>query len=168
MNAVAGSLQDIEARRGKLLARLDLLTSRDRELSRMIGKKVADGAKAPPKMRDERRDLRDELEDLTAALPVLDREAEAAQTAHTAAELAEKQARLSAVKSEAADLGRELREVWEPVARIVKEANALDPVYRAASKAATGRGDDPVAEPMGVPLSILMGLTDLQSRMEAV
>ena len=168
MNAVAGSLQDIEARRGKLLARLDLLTSRDRELSRMIGKKVADGAKAPPKMRDERRDLRDELEDLTAALPVLDREAEAAQTAHTAAELAEKQARLSAVKSEAADLGRELREAWGPIARIVSDTLALDPVYRAASIEATGRGDNPVTEPMGIPLSILEGLTDLSKRMEAI
>ena len=161
-------LRKIDQRRGDIRARLDVLTERDRELSREIGAKVASGAKSPPKMRDERRDVRDEIEDLTAALPVLDREAEAAQTAQAAEELAEKQARLSAVKSEAADLGRELGEAWGPVARIVKEANALDPVYRAASKAATGRGDDPVTEPMGVPLSIFRGLTDLSSRMEAV
>ena len=107
-------LQETERRRGDILARLDLLTSRDRELSREIGAKVADGAKSPQKLRDERRDMRDEIEDLTAALPVLDREAEAARTAQAAEVQAEKQARLSAVKSQAADLGQELREAWEP------------------------------------------------------
>ena len=161
-------LRKIDQRRGHIRARLDVLTERDRELSREIGAKVANGAKSPPKMRDERRDVRDEIEDLTAALPVLDREAEASQTAQAAEVQAEKQARLSAVKSEAADLGRELREAWGPVARIVKEAHALDQAYRAASREATGRGDNPVTEPMGVPLSILRGLTDLSSRMEAV
>jgi len=161
-------LQGTERRRGEILTRLDVLTERDRELSRAIGTKVADGAKSPPKMRDERRDVRDEIEDLTAALPVLDREAEAAQTAQAAEAQAEKHRRLSAIKSEAADLGQELRKAWAPVARIVEKANALDSVYRAASIEATGRGDNPVSEPLGVPLSVLEGLTDLSNRVEAI
>ena len=156
------------ARKAQITTKLDSLTERDREIGREVGAKLADGKAVPPKLRTERATLREDIEDMVAALPHLDRQMQAETTAQAAEVQAEKQARLSAVKSEAADLGQELREAWGPVARIVKEAHVLDPVYRAASKASTGRGDDPVAEPMGVPLKILRALADISSRLEAV
>jgi len=155
------------ARRAEIMARLDSLTERDREIAREIGAKLAEGKAVPAKLRTERASVREEIEDLTAALPHVERQMQAEKAAE---EAARKQAATSAkraVEEEAAGVGASIRTLWVPLAAELAKVPDLDTRFRAAQRAVTGRGDAPVSEPMGLPLPILRDLEDIGRRLGA-
>ncbi len=156
---VADRLRQIEAR-------LDELTDRDREVGREIGAKVAEGKTAPAKLREERREIREELEDLVAAKPHLEREAERerADAEREAANAAA--ARVVAVEDEAATIGDSIREAFAPIAVELAKVPDLDRRYRAAQREAIGKGNTPASEPMGLSLDFLRTLEDLATEVQ--
>lgn len=86
MPETAQTSAEIEARIRSTRERIDELSERERTVNQDIGRGIANGGEVGP-LRDERRNVRDEIEDLTAALPHLERQVEAAQKAEAAAAL---------------------------------------------------------------------------------
>ena len=146
------------ARKAQITTKLDSLTERDRSIGREIGAKLADGKAVPPKLRTERATLREDIEDLTAALPHLDRQMQAETAAAKAAERAAATAQLSGVEDECRAWGEDLRGLLAPVVAHLETEGGLDSRYKAAQRALGGTANGHLAETAGVGIRPLMKL----------
>lgn len=162
-------LGGLKERRAEIRDRLDVLTEEDREVSREIGQRIADGKDATKTLRSKRADIRDETEDLTAALPHLEREIEALEKKVRAGRIEAAHGRLQAVEEQAAEVGDAIRAGLRSLAEPLDRVAELDREYKraqldvAGAEGRTGGGlaNEPAARPMGIPNDTLRTLTDI-------
>ena len=147
------------ARRAEIVARLDSLTERDREIAREIGAKLAEGKAVPAKLRTERASVREEIEDLAAAMPHVERAAAAEKAAAEAAQKRAAAARLASVETEVDEWRATLLELLAPVADHLGTEAALDSRYKAAQRPVHGgRADGHLADAAGFGIQRLQKL----------
>lgn len=106
MPETAQTSAEIEARIRSTRERIDELSERERTVNQDIGRGIANGGEVGA-LRDERREVRDEIEDLTAALPHLERQLEEARQAARVDNLSTEMAALDGRVSEGGDVLRE-------------------------------------------------------------